>query len=163
GRADPGRRRAGRRLRAAARVHGRHRAVRRGLAGLRPGAQRRFAGGGARRAGAGRRADGARQPGPDRRDFRRPPARAGYRHLGSVTYGCTAAPTLGLLAPPVLLALGGGLALLAAFVAVEARSPHPMLPLGLFRVRTFSVTNLLTLCLYMGLAGLLLFLPLNLV
>ncbi|MET0188591.1 MAG: MFS transporter [Pseudonocardia sediminis] len=41
-----------------------------------------------------------------------------------------------------------GLALLGAFVAIERRSPHPMVPLGLFRNRSFTVgcvLNVLTM------------------
>ncbi|MBC8165928.1 MAG: MFS transporter, partial [Bryobacteraceae bacterium] len=56
----------------------------------------------------------------------------------------------------------GVLALMAFFV-VEARSPNPMLPLGLFRSRDFAGANLLTLFLYAGLSGVLFFFPLNLI
>src|SRR5690606_36521994 len=41
--------------------------------------------------------------------------------------------------PAVLAPLMLGLVLLAAFVAHERRSDHPMLPLGLFRSRNFAV------------------------
>jgi EmrB/QacA subfamily drug resistance transporter len=44
-------------------------------------------------------------------------------------------------ASSTLAAYGAGVALLGAFVAWEARSRAPMLPLGLFRVRTFSAAN----------------------
>lgn len=57
----------------------------------------------------------------------------------------------------------GGLVLLGAFVAVELRSAQPMLPIALFRSRTFSGANLLTLFLYAGLSGVLFFFPLNLI
>lgn len=50
-----------------------------------------------------------------------------------------------------LLTLAGGAAALIAFVVVEARSPHPMVPLRLFSNRTFAGTNLLTLLLYAAL------------
>ncbi len=56
-----------------------------------------------------------------------------------------------------------GVAALVGFFAVEARSTAPMLPLGLFRSRTFSGANLLTLFLYAGLSGFLFFLPLDLI
>ncbi|MCU1339263.1 MAG: drug resistance transporter, EmrB/QacA subfamily [Bryobacterales bacterium] len=56
----------------------------------------------------------------------------------------------------------GGLALIA-FAFVEARSPAPMLPLALFRSRTFTGANLLTLFLYTALGGVLFFFPLNLI
>jgi len=45
----------------------------------------------------------------------------------------------------------------------EARSPAPMVPLGLFRSRNFSGANLLTLFLYSALNGMLFFFPLELV
>ena len=53
--------------------------------------------------------------------------------------------------------------LLVAFVVVEARSSAPMLPLSLFRSRTFRGANLLTLFLYTALGGLLFFFPMNLI
>ena len=63
-----------------------------------------------------------------------------------------------------LVAAGGaGVLILAGFVAVEARSRSPMLPLALFRSRTFSGANLFTLCLYTSLSAVLFFLPINLV
>jgi EmrB/QacA subfamily drug resistance transporter len=42
---------------------------------------------------------------------------------------------------------------LAAFIAVERRSEHPMLPLELFRSRQFTGANLTTLAVYAGLGG----------
>jgi MFS family permease len=52
---------------------------------------------------------------------------------------------------------------LAAFFAVESRSEAPMLPLSLFRSRTFSGANLMTLFLYGALSAVLFFLPLDLI
>jgi hypothetical protein len=68
--------------------------------------------------------------------------------LVGLTYGFISAPELGFGDPLVASALLGGLIALVAFVIVEARSDHPMLPLQLFRSRTFSGANLLTLFLY---------------
>jgi EmrB/QacA subfamily drug resistance transporter len=82
--------------------------------------------------------------------------------LGAVVYGFIEAGTLGLGQPMVLASLAIGVVALGIFVAVEARSPAPMVPLGLFRSRTFSGTNLLTLLLYGALGGALYFLPFNL-
>lgn len=76
---------------------------------------------------------------------------------------------LGLLAAGLTQAQGGlglsvaGLATLAAFVALEARTPHPMMPLGLFRDRGFAVANLATFALYAALSAVLFFLPMLLV
>src|SRR5258707_8830438 len=49
------------------------------------------------------------------------------------------------------------------FGFVEARSDPPMIPLSLFRERTFSGINLMTLFLYGALSGALFFVPLNLI
>jgi EmrB/QacA subfamily drug resistance transporter len=56
-----------------------------------------------------------------------------------------------------------GVALLIAFLILEARSTAPMLPLGLFRSRDFAGANLLTLFLYAALNGVFFFFPLNLI
>lgn len=57
----------------------------------------------------------------------------------------------------------GGLALLALFVAVEARSAHPMMPLDLFRNPVFALTNLFSLVIYGALAAVFFFLPMVLI
>ena len=79
--------------------------------------------------------------------------------LGSLVYGLLEAPQLGFRHPFVFgaLALSGGV--LAGFILVERSSPAPMLPLDLFRSRTFRGVNLLTLLLYAALGGSLFFLP----
>lgn len=46
----------------------------------------------------------------------------------------------------------GGAALLAIFLAHEARTAHPMMPLGLFARRNFAVGNAQTLAMYAGLS-----------
>jgi EmrB/QacA subfamily drug resistance transporter len=56
----------------------------------------------------------------------------------------------------------GAVALIAC-VLVEARAREPMLPLTLFRSRSFTGANLLTLFLYTALYGVLFFIPLNLI
>ena len=83
--------------------------------------------------------------------------------LGGVVYGLIEANNLGLGDPQVILALVVGVASLIAFLVVEVRSPNPMVPLSLFRSRTFSGANLLTLLLYAALGGALFFLPFNLI
>jgi len=82
--------------------------------------------------------------------------------LGGVAYGLTEGPNLGWRTPIVLGSLVGGVAALLAFVAVEARSKAPMLPLGLFRSRVFAGTNLATLGIYAALSGMSFFLTLYL-
>src|SRR5690606_14130705 len=49
------------------------------------------------------------------------------------------------------------------FIRIERRARHPMLPLSIFKNDAFLGVNLLTLFLYAGLGGGLLFLSLNLV
>ena len=59
----------------------------------------------------------------------------------------------GGLTPAVIAASAVGVAAAAAFVAVEQRSKHPMLPLELFRSRQFASANLLALVAYAALGG----------
>jgi EmrB/QacA subfamily drug resistance transporter len=59
----------------------------------------------------------------------------------------------GGLTSAVIAALAVSLAAAAAFVAVERRSRHPMLPLELFRSRQFASANLLALVTYAALGG----------
>jgi len=59
----------------------------------------------------------------------------------------------GWTSPQILAALGGGAALVAAFVAYEARTRAPMVPLRLFRNRTFSAVNGASLLMYFGMFG----------
>lgn len=83
--------------------------------------------------------------------------------LGALVYGLIESSSRGFAQPAVLAALISALILLALFIVVEARSQNPMLPLALFRSRTFAGANLLTLFLYGALGGTLFFLPLNLI
>jgi EmrB/QacA subfamily drug resistance transporter len=83
--------------------------------------------------------------------------------LGAITYGLIAANDAGWAAPHVLGSLLIGIACIAAFLWVEVRSPAPMLPLDLFRSRTFLGANLLTLALYFALSGAMFLLPFNLI
>ncbi|MGI8900639.1 MAG: MFS transporter, partial [Nocardioides sp.] len=77
--------------------------------------------------------------------------------LGGVTFALienesAAAVPLGIL----------GLAALAAFVVVEHRTAHPVMPLHLFGSRVFSVANAMTLLVYGALAAVSFFLVLQL-
>ncbi|MGW2228806.1 MFS transporter [Streptomyces formicae] len=67
------------------------------------------------------------------------------------------ASAAGMVLPGVL-----GLAAGAAFVAVERRRRDPMLPLTLFRSRLFTAANVMTLCLYAAIGGILFLLPVQL-
>jgi EmrB/QacA subfamily drug resistance transporter len=83
--------------------------------------------------------------------------------LGGVCFGLIAAPDFGLTDVRVVAPLAGGSLLLGAFIWMERHSGSPMLPLDLFRSRTFSSVNLLTLLLYAALAGAFFFLPFALI
>jgi EmrB/QacA subfamily drug resistance transporter len=83
--------------------------------------------------------------------------------LAGLTWGFISAPDLGFGNPRVLAALAAGILGVTAFVVVEARSDHPMIPLRLFSSRTFSGVNLLTFGLYGALSAGTFFLSLNLV
>jgi EmrB/QacA subfamily drug resistance transporter len=83
--------------------------------------------------------------------------------LGALVYGLIESSGLGFGDRSVLAALIAAVILLAAFLVLEARLPNPMLPLALFRSRTFTGANLLTFLLYGALGGTLFFLPLNLI
>jgi EmrB/QacA subfamily drug resistance transporter len=83
--------------------------------------------------------------------------------LGALTYGLISASAVGLSDPLVIGALLVGAATLIVFVWLERRLAKPMLPPQLFRSRTFSGVNLLTLLLYGALSGVLFFLPFNLI
>jgi EmrB/QacA subfamily drug resistance transporter len=61
-------------------------------------------------------------------------------------------PTYGWSDPRVAVPLVVGILMLLAFLAWERRSPAPMMPLYLFKVRNFAVGNLTTLTLYAGLS-----------
>ena len=71
--------------------------------------------------------------------------------LGGVTFGLIEQPVRGFSDPLVATALIGGIALLAAFVLYERRTPHAMLPLTLFSRRNFTVGNIETFAMYGGL------------
>jgi EmrB/QacA subfamily drug resistance transporter len=83
--------------------------------------------------------------------------------LGGLVYGLIESDNLGLSNSLVLASIAGGVVALVLFLLVEARSRSPMMPLNLFRSRTFSGTNLLTFFLYAALGGSLFFVPFNLI
>ena len=83
--------------------------------------------------------------------------------LGGVVYGLIESSTQGFGNSRVLSAIAIGVVCLGAFIFIEARLAAPMMPLKLFRSRTFSGANLLTFLLYAALGGALFFLPFNLI
>ena len=72
--------------------------------------------------------------------------------LAGVTYALVSAGGRG--ASVTVLATGlAGLAGLVAFLSVERRSAHPMLPLGVFASRQFTAGNAVTFAVYAALGG----------
>lgn len=82
--------------------------------------------------------------------------------LAGVTYALTDGPQGGWGEPLVVVAGLGGVACLAAFLLWEAHAPHPLVPLGMFRSRTFSVANAMTFVVYGALGASLFLLPIQL-
>jgi EmrB/QacA subfamily drug resistance transporter len=99
---------------------------------------------------------------PRRADLRVdvPGALLGVAGLGLLVAGFIEEPHRGWGDALVTGGIGGGVALLAAFVVYELHAPMPMLPLRLFRLRNFSVTNVETLAVYGALSGLSVFMTL---
>ncbi|WSU39898.1 MFS transporter [Streptomyces sp. NBC_01089] len=77
--------------------------------------------------------------------------------LAGITYALIDAT--GGFGPAVIVALPAGLLFTALFLRREARTGHPMLPLGMFRVKLFTSVNLVTLCLYAAIGGVFFLLP----
>jgi EmrB/QacA subfamily drug resistance transporter len=73
--------------------------------------------------------------------------------LLGVVWGLVNGNADGWTSPGILAALAGGAALLVAFVALEARTAQPMVPLRLFRSRAFSAANLASMLMYFGMFG----------
>jgi EmrB/QacA subfamily drug resistance transporter len=83
--------------------------------------------------------------------------------FAALVYGLIEAPAAGWSDPRVWTSLAAGVGAVAAFVVVEARSAHPMVPLDLFRIRAFAGANLLTLFLYAALSAVFFLLPFELI
>ena len=83
--------------------------------------------------------------------------------LGGVVFGLLEAARFGASRPLIVATVAGGAACLALLVFVEHRSSSPMLPLRLFRSRTFTLANLYTLVLYAAVGIVFFLVPLNLI
>jgi EmrB/QacA subfamily drug resistance transporter len=83
--------------------------------------------------------------------------------LGGLVYGFIESVTLGWRHPRVIGSLIVGFGCLMAFMFVEAAVHSPMVPLALFRSRSFSGANLLTLFLYSAIGIFFFLFPLNLI
>jgi len=82
--------------------------------------------------------------------------------LGALTYALISSTAFGWGSARVVAAIVVGVASLAAFVPVEARAAAPIMPLSLFRNRTFAGVNGETLLLY-GITSLFYFLPFDMI
>jgi len=82
--------------------------------------------------------------------------------LAGLTYGLIEAPSRGWSSPPVVASLAIAAVAAPAFLVVEHRRAHPMLPLDLFRSRQFSGANAVTFAVYGALGGALFLLPVEL-
>jgi len=83
--------------------------------------------------------------------------------LGGLVFGLVESTNLGWSNPLVFGSLSAGLAALVGFVFVEATVTSPMVPLTLFRSRSFSGANLLTLFLYAAIGIFFFLFPMNLI
>jgi EmrB/QacA subfamily drug resistance transporter len=73
--------------------------------------------------------------------------------LFALVFGLVRGQGEGWTNPIILAALTAGVALLAAFVAWERRAEDPMVPMQLFRNRTFTITNGVSFFMYFGTFG----------
>ena len=76
----------------------------------------------------------------------------------AIVYGFTQASIHGWSAPLTVGILAAGLALLVAFVVIESRTEHPLLPLRVITERNRGGSFLTTTLVGMGLMGVFLFL-----
>ncbi|HET9520234.1 MAG TPA: DHA2 family efflux MFS transporter permease subunit [Candidatus Limnocylindrales bacterium] len=73
--------------------------------------------------------------------------------LFAIVWGLVRGNELGWGSTEIVASLGIGAVLLALFVAWEARADEPMLPLYLFRSRSFSAANIVSLLMTFGMFG----------
>ncbi len=78
--------------------------------------------------------------------------------LFGVVFGLVRAQTIGWTSAEVMISIGAGIVLLAAFVRQELRTESPMLPMEFFAKRSFAVTNVVSMAMYFGMFGSIFFL-----
>jgi EmrB/QacA subfamily drug resistance transporter len=100
---------------------------------------------------AGRVVAESRDPAASRLDL--PGLLLGSLGLGAVTLGLIESTQRGWGSPEVLALLAGGVALLAAFAATEARRRQPMVSPRFFRDRAFTTANVVVLLAGFALLG----------
>lgn len=94
------------------------------------------------------RALGRDDPNPNREPIDWVGAALGVVGLGGTVFALIEQGRFGWGSPVVWVPLVVGLAAIVAFLLWERRTPHPMLPLNLFRARNFAWGNLATLFIY---------------
>jgi EmrB/QacA subfamily drug resistance transporter len=73
--------------------------------------------------------------------------------LFAIVWGLVRGNEVGWTSPQIAGAIVAGIALVAAFVAWELRTPTPMLPMRFFRNRTFTLVNGVSLLMSFGMFG----------
>lgn len=81
----------------------------------------------------------------------------GAAGMGALTWALVQGPEDGFASSGVLAGFAVAAVALAAFFLVEWRTPEPMMPLSLFRIRELSVANLATFFVYAALGSALFF------
>ena len=90
-------------------------------------------------------------------------AAAAVLGLGGIVFGLLEWPRPDATQSIAATAVAIGAAALVAFIVIEGRVVSPMLPLGLFRSRAFTLANLLTFFLYGALGVVIWLMPMNLI
>jgi len=94
---------------------------------------------------------------PESRGRRQPLDVLGLALVGAgvlaTVWAIVRAGDLGWGSLPVTGTLVAGVALIAAFISHESRTPYPLVPLRLFRSRSFSVANIASLAFTLGMFG----------
>ena len=83
--------------------------------------------------------------------------------LGGITFGFIESSTFGFGSPIIIVAVFGGLFAVVMFLRDESQGKHAILPLWLFRSRTFTSSNTISLVFHGVIQPALLYLPLNLI
>ena len=83
--------------------------------------------------------------------------------LGSIVFGLIESSNIGYSNPYVINSFILGFILLCVFVYVESRVDNPIMPLSLFRSRTFAGANVATFLFWGSWAGAIFFIPFNLI
>ena len=83
--------------------------------------------------------------------------------LGGITFGFIESSTFGFDSPVIILAVVGGIVAVVIFLRDEREGKHAILPLWLFRSRTFSSSNIISFVFHGVIQPALLYLPLNMI